>query len=124
VGAGPDLLLVVLGLDLEGELVAVDASELGAHLDGLALGRRREVLDVDLEAHGRVPWRQVSLNGLDAGALHQPDHGGGGENAVAAYVLHDEAVIDDADDLCGHPRLQVLARHRVLPTVPGRRGST
>src|SRR5690606_16792426 len=49
-GAFADLLVLVVRLDLEAQLAAVDLEQLGPHRHLLALGRGAEVLDVDLEA--------------------------------------------------------------------------
>src|SRR5882762_7407118 len=62
-GALADLLVLVVRLDLEAKLAAVNLQELGSNRDLLALGRGAEVLDVDLEADCRVPFGEMGLHG-------------------------------------------------------------
>src|SRR6476619_1097476 len=88
-GAFADLLVLVVRLDLEAKLAAIHLEQLGAHCHLLAFRRGPEMLDVHLEAHGGVSFGEMCLDGLDAGAFHQPDHRWCGQDAVAAHVRDD-----------------------------------
>jgi len=73
VGAVADLLVLIVRLDLEAQLAAVDLQQLGSDRNRLALGRGAEVLDVDLEPDRRVPLGEVVLHGLDCPAARNMD---------------------------------------------------
>src|SRR5690348_15358517 len=75
VGTIADLLILIVGFHLEAELATIDFEQLGPYRDRLAFCRGAEVLDVDLKADGGVPIGEMGLHRLDAGALHQADHG-------------------------------------------------
>src|SRR5436853_2431518 len=110
-----DLLVLVVRLDLEAEFAAIHLEQFGAYRHLLAFRRGAEVLDVDLEAHGGVPFGKMRLHRLDAGALHQADHRGRGQHAVATHVADYQLVIDRGDDLRLEPWRQVIGRHVSLP---------
>src|SRR5215470_14941638 len=112
-----NLLVLVVCLDLEAELATVDLQQLGAHRELLALRRGAEVLDVDLKADGSVPFGQMCLHGLDARALHQADHGRGGEHALPSHVLDDKLVIDRRDDLGLEPWCEAVRCHGFSPVL-------
>src|SRR5262245_22711345 len=112
-----NLLILVVGLDLEPELAAFDLEKLGADRDLLAFRRGAEVLDVDLKADGGVPFGQMRLYRFDACALHQSYHGGGGEHALSSHVLDDELVIDRRDDLPFKPWCETAFGHDFSPSV-------
>src|SRR5262245_19466675 len=116
-GTFANLLILVVGLDLEPELAAVDLEKLGADRDLLALRRGAEVLDVDFEADGGVPVGEMSLHRLDASALHQSYPGGGGEHALSSHVLDGELVIDRRDDLSFKPWCETAFGHECSPLV-------
>src|SRR5258708_5538957 len=114
-----DLLVLVVRLDLEAEFATVDLEQFGAYRHLLAFRRGAEVLDVHLEADGGVPFGEMRLYGLDAGALHQTDHIGSGQYAVAPHVPDHQLVIDCRDDLRFEPWCQ---RHECLSRVIWSRG--
>src|SRR5262249_3055037 len=116
-GTLANLLILVVGLDLEPELAAFDLEKLGADRDLLAFRRGAEVLDVDLKADGSVPFGQLRLYRFDACALHQSYHGGGGEHALSSHVLDDELVIDRRDDLPFKPWCETAFGHDFSPSV-------
>src|ERR1041384_4887678 len=66
VSAFANLLVLVVRLDLEAKLAAIDLEQLGAHRHLLAFRRGPEVFYVHLEAHGGVPFGEMRLYGLDA----------------------------------------------------------
>ena len=74
VGTIPNLLVLIVGFNLEAELATIDFEQFGPYRDLLAFRRGAEVLDVHLEAYGGVPFGEMRLHGLDAGPLHQTDH--------------------------------------------------
>src|SRR6516165_1160941 len=98
-GAFANLLVLVLGLNLEPKLAPIHLEQLGAHRHFLAFWGGSEMLDVHLEADGGVPLGQICLYGLDAGTLHQPDHRWRGQYAIASHVLDHQLVVDCRDDL-------------------------
>src|SRR5436309_1886210 len=75
VGADADRPLPLDHLDLEPQLASVEdlgqASPRGALA---ALERSRDVLDADLEAHGRLAVGEVLEREHRRGPLHHPDH--------------------------------------------------
>ncbi len=80
--------------------------QLGTHRHLLAFRGGSEMLDVHLEADGGVPFRQMGLHGLDAGALHQADHRWRGQHAIASHVLDHQLVVDCRDALGFQSRCQ------------------
>src|SRR5215471_17305855 len=112
-----NLLVLVVGLDFEPELAAVDLEKLGGGRDLLAFRRGAEVLDVDLKADRGVPVGQVSLHRLDARALHQSDHRGGGEHALSSHVLDDKFIVDRRNDLPFKARCERVFGHAFSPLL-------
>src|SRR5262245_61532746 len=116
-GTFANLLILVVGLDLEPEFAAVDLEKLGADRDLLALRRGAEVLDVDLKTDGGVPVGQVCLHRFDPCALHQSYHRGGGGHALSAHVLDDELIIDRRNDLPFKPGCETVVGHDFSPLL-------
>src|SRR5262245_57397933 len=110
-GAIANLLILVVRLDLESELVPINLEQLGTHRHLLAFWSSAKMLDVDLEADGGVPFGQICLYGLDAGALHQPDHRWRGQHAIASHVLDHQHVVDYRNDLGFEPWYQGIPWH-------------
>src|SRR5262245_12192443 len=94
-----NLLVLVVGFNLEADLATIDLHKLGAHRDLLAFWRGAKMLDVDFKADRGVPLGQMGLHRLDAGALHQADHARCRQHALAAHVPDHQLVIDRRDDL-------------------------
>src|SRR5580700_3433537 len=112
-----NLLVLVVRLDLEAEFATIHLEQLGAYRDLLAFGRGAEMLDVHLEAYGGVPLGEMRLDGLDAGTLHQTDHRGSGQYAIASHVPDHQFVIDCRHDLRFEPWLQVIRWHESLSRI-------
>src|SRR4051794_29018132 len=109
VGADADRAIAFGHLDVEVQLAVVDdLAQRCSHLARRALRRGGDVLDADLEAHGRPAVREILERENRRAALHHPDHPRGREDADAdrAADVGDQPVLDGelVDPL--HPRLE------------------
>src|SRR4030095_5219502 len=116
-GTIPNLLVLIVGFNLEAQLATIDFEQLGPYRHLLALRRGTEVLDVDLKADGGVPVGQMGLHRLDARALHQADHGWGGQHSFAPHVLDDQLLVNRYDELGFESWHQAIRWHACSPVL-------
>src|SRR5262249_4493016 len=116
-GAIAHLLVFVARFYPEAELATIDLEQLGAYRHLPALGGGAEVLNVDFEPDGRMPFGQMLLHGLNGGAFHQADHGGCRQHTFAPHVRDHQLVVDRRDDLCFEAWCKGLPRHGRSPRV-------
>ena len=87
---------MVRARDLEQQPVLTNLLEEAGHRDRLAGVDARQVLHADLVAHRRVALRQEVFDGSVGGLLHQHDHRGCGEHAIAPDVSGHQDFVHDS----------------------------